>query len=112
MGKPKSLIKFPSTRKALNQQKLIRVTTTTETGFRVVSRVTSEVRYLPFETLLPLWLSPQKILIVTEAELWLMLFALAKIRGAYTILINARVSDRSYPNYKRFTCSIERFLNI
>jgi 3-deoxy-D-manno-octulosonic-acid transferase len=36
-----------------------------------------------------------------EAEFWYLLFALAQKRGAKTLLINARMSDRSYPKYKR-----------
>ncbi len=38
-----------------------------------------------------------------EAELWFLLFYVAKMRGAKTMLINARISDRSYKSYKRFS---------
>ncbi len=34
-----------------------------------------------------------------EAELWYLLFFLAKSKGAKTILVNARMSERSYPKY-------------
>ncbi|WP_457595913.1 glycosyltransferase N-terminal domain-containing protein, partial [Hydrogenimonas sp.] len=61
-----------------------------------------EVRYLPFEPLLWLWVRHQKALVVMEAELWFLLFYLAKARGAKTFLINARISERSYPRYMRF----------
>jgi 3-deoxy-D-manno-octulosonic-acid transferase len=37
-----------------------------------------------------------------EAELWLMLFYIAHKRCKKTILINARISDRSYPKYMKF----------
>jgi len=84
-------------------QELLRMSTTTETGFSVISGYTHESRYLPFESLLFSWLKPQKILVVMEAEFWYLLFALAKKRGAKTILINARMSDRSFPKYKRVT---------
>jgi 3-deoxy-D-manno-octulosonic-acid transferase len=36
-----------------------------------------------------------------EAEFWYLLFALAKRRGAKTLLINARMSDRSFPRYQK-----------
>jgi 3-deoxy-D-manno-octulosonic-acid transferase len=36
-----------------------------------------------------------------EAEFWYLLFALARSRGANTLLINARMSERSYPKYLR-----------
>jgi 3-deoxy-D-manno-octulosonic-acid transferase len=38
-----------------------------------------------------------------EAEFWYLLFALAQKRGAKTLLINARMSDRSFHKYKRFS---------
>jgi 3-deoxy-D-manno-octulosonic-acid transferase len=37
-----------------------------------------------------------------EAELWYMLFVVAKARGAKTYLINARINTRSYHKYLRF----------
>ncbi len=60
------------------------------------------MRYLPFEPLLWFWVRPQKVLAVMEAELWYLLFYLAKRRGAKTMLINARISDRSWRSYRRF----------
>ncbi len=60
------------------------------------------VCYLPFEPLLPLWVGAVRNLLVVEAELWYALFAVAKARGARTILLNARISTRSYPKYLRF----------
>ncbi len=81
---------------------LLRLTTTTQTGYEAISqKQPSQSRYLPFEPLLFSWLKPQKILLVMEAEFWYLLFALAKSRGAKTVLINARMSDRSFPKYER-----------
>ena len=80
----------------------LRLTTTTQTGHEAISLKSEEQsRYLPFEPLLFSWLQPQKVLLVMEAEFWFLLFALAKNRGAKTLLINARMSDRSFPKYKR-----------
>ena len=81
---------------------VLRLTTTTQTGYEaIVAKQSQESRYLPFEPLLFSWLKPQKVLLVMEAEFWYLLFALAKKRGAKTLLINARMSDRSFPKYKR-----------
>ena len=82
-------------------EELLRMSTTTQTGFGVISEYTQESRYLPFESLLFFWLKPQKVLLVMEAEFWYLLFALAKRRGAKTLLINARMSDRSFPKYQK-----------
>jgi len=80
---------------------VLRMSTTTNTGFKAISEYTQESRYLPFEALLFTWLKPQKVLVVMEAEFWYLLFALAQKRGAKTLLINARMSDRSFPKYQR-----------
>lgn len=82
-------------------QDLLRMSTTTHTGFKAINEYTEESRYLPFESLLFFWLKPQKVLLVMEAEFWYLLFALARKRGAKTLLINARMSDRSFPKYQR-----------
>jgi len=81
----------------------LRWSTTTQTGFEVCREISPEQsRYLPFEPLLWFWTRPQKVLVVMEAELWYLLFLLAKSRGAETFLINARISERSWPSYRRF----------
>jgi 3-deoxy-D-manno-octulosonic-acid transferase len=80
----------------------INISAITKTGFDKASVFTPNVRFLPYEIFLPFWIKKQKILVVTEAELWLMLFLTAKKKGAKTILINARISDNSYHKYKKF----------
>ncbi len=81
---------------------ILRMSTTTSTGFEAISEYSQESKYLPFEPLLFFWMKPQKVLLVMEAEFWYLLFVLAKRRGTKTMLINARMSDRSYPKYQRF----------
>jgi len=80
---------------------LLRLTTTTQTGYKAISKLSKQSRYLPFEPLLFRWIRPQKVLVVLEAEFWYLLFALSKNLGAKTMLINARMSDRSFPKYRR-----------
>ena len=82
---------------------ILRMSTTTNTGFKAISEYTDQSRYLPFEFLLFFWLKPQKVLVVMEAEFWYLLFSLAQKRGAKTLLINARMSDRSFPKYQRIS---------
>ncbi|WP_417326654.1 lipid IV(A) 3-deoxy-D-manno-octulosonic acid transferase [Halarcobacter sp.] len=85
----------------------------TNTGFEEASSLTSNVRYLPFEIFLPFWIKKQKALVVMEAELWYFLFLFAKRKGAKTYLINARISDKSYSSYKKFSFFYKRvFANI
>lgn len=84
-------------------QDILRMSTTTYTGFEAISEYTKESRYLPFEPLLFSWLKPQKALLVMEAEFWYLLFALAQKRSAKTLLINARMSDKSFHKYQKIT---------
>ena len=82
----------------------LRLTSTTQTGYEaIIQKQPIESRFLPFEPLLLFWLKPQKVLVVMEAEFWYFLFALAQKRGAKTLLINARMSDRSFHKYKRMS---------
>ena len=81
----------------------IQISVITQTGFKEASKVShARVRYLPYEIFLPFWITKQKVLVVMEAELWPMLFIIAKAKGIKTILMNARVSDKSYQTYLRF----------
>ncbi|MDR1614478.1 MAG: lipid IV(A) 3-deoxy-D-manno-octulosonic acid transferase [Campylobacteraceae bacterium] len=82
----------------------VNVSVITKTGFDKACQICGyeNVRFLPYEIFLPFWIKEQRVLVVTEAELWLMLFFIAKKRGIKTILINARISDKSYHRYKNF----------
>jgi 3-deoxy-D-manno-octulosonic-acid transferase len=91
----------------------INISVITNTGFEEAKTISSNVRYLPFEIFLPFWVKKQKALVVMEAELWYMLFLVAKNKGAKTFLINARISDKSYKSYLRFSFFYKRvFKNI
>jgi len=74
----------------------------TDTGYEQANKITQNVSFLPYEIFLPFWERRSKLLVVAEAELWLMLFAVSKLKGSKTVLVNARISDKSYKNYKRF----------
>lgn len=77
----------------------VNVSVITQTGFNEAKKLRADVRYLPFEVLLPFWMRENKALVVVEAELWYLLFFLAKRKGMKTMLLNARMSDRSFGKY-------------
>ena len=75
----------------------------TNTGFEEAKKYkNAEVRFLPYEIFLPFWIKPCKSLVVMEAELWYCLFLTAKKRCQKTVLLNARISEKSYPKYLKF----------
>ena len=79
-----------------------RITMITQTGFECAKGFCKKVNYLAFENYLPFWLKSCKVLVIFEAEYWLMLVFMAKFYKAKTILLNARISDKSYKSYEKF----------
>jgi 3-deoxy-D-manno-octulosonic-acid transferase len=79
----------------------VRISTITQTGQKVAEGYGTEHRYLPYELFLPWWVRRHAALVVLEAEFWYMLFTVARARGAEVILLNARISERSFPKYRR-----------
>jgi 3-deoxy-D-manno-octulosonic-acid transferase len=79
----------------------VNISVITHTGFSAASSSykNANVRYLPYELFLPFWQNKQRILIVLEAEFWYMLFVTAFSKGTRLVLLNARISERSYPKY-------------
>jgi 3-deoxy-D-manno-octulosonic-acid transferase len=89
------------------------ISTITNTGYELSKRYEADVRFLPYEFWLWFWIKKMRVLVVSEAELWYLLFYIAKRKGAKTILINARISDNSYESYLRFKWFYKRiFQNI
>jgi 3-deoxy-D-manno-octulosonic-acid transferase len=89
----------------------VSISTITHTGFKEAQKYDADVRYLPFEIFLPFWIKKPKVLVVLEAEFWYLLFAVIKARGSRLILLNARISERSFPKYMRFGWFYRRLLN-
>jgi len=79
----------------------ISISTITQTGHKEAEKYDAEVRYLPFESLLPFWIKKHQVLVVLEAEFWYLLFAVARARGAKVVLLNARMTERSFPKYMK-----------
>ncbi|WP_456479765.1 lipid IV(A) 3-deoxy-D-manno-octulosonic acid transferase [Nautilia sp.] len=92
----------------------INLSVVTNTGYEEARKYqNADVRFLPFEIFLPFWIKPCKTLVVMEAELWYMLFYIAKKRCKKTVLLNARISEKSYPKYLKFRWFYEKiFKNI
>ncbi len=81
----------------------INLSVITNTGFEEAKKYkNAKVRFLPYEIFLPFWIKPCKSLVVMEAELWYCLFLIAKKRCQKTILLNARISEKSYSKYLKF----------
>lgn len=92
-----------------NDKNEIIISTITNTGYKRAVELFGKneriiITFLPFEIFIP-FLMPKNIekLLVLEAELWFMLFFCAKKRHAKTILLNARISNKSLPKYKKFS---------
>ena len=81
----------------------INLSVITNTGYAQGLKMVKDVRYLPFEIFLPFWITKQKLLIVMEAELWYMMFLVASSRGTRTVMVNARINDKSYQTYKKYS---------
>ena len=94
----------------------ILITTLTQTGFELAHKLypKAQIAYLPFESFIPFWCKNinLKSLILFEAELWLMPLVVAKQKNATTMLINARISTRSYPKYLRFKTFYSRLFSL
>ncbi|MCK9257040.1 MAG: lipid IV(A) 3-deoxy-D-manno-octulosonic acid transferase [Sulfurospirillaceae bacterium] len=80
----------------------LNISVITQTGFNAAREYAKEVRFLPFEIFLPFWVKKHDLLIVMEAELWLMLFLTSKIKKSKTVLLNGRISDNSYKKYLKW----------
>lgn len=97
-------------------EKRVFVSTTTATGQELARQRFGETRvfYMPLDfrfALRPYLARLQPtLLILAETEFWPNLLHLAKKTGAAVAVVNARISDRSFPRYKRFQWFFSRVL--
>ena len=89
----------------------IAVSTTTATGYSQALKLNVQSRYLPFEIFLPFWIKKSKVVVVLEAEFWYLLFSVVKARGGHLILLNARISTKSYPKYQKMGWFYKKLFN-
>jgi 3-deoxy-D-manno-octulosonic-acid transferase len=97
-------------------QHKIFISTTTDTGQALARKRfgAANVFYFPMDfafAIRPylLALRPQMVVIV-ETEFWPNFLRLAHASGARIAVVNARISDRSWPNYRRFRALLQRLL--
>jgi len=94
----------------------IMVSTTTDTGQRLAQKLfgAENVFYFPMDFAFAIRpflrrLRPQ-LIVVAETEFWPNFLRLAHASGARIAIVNARISDRSWPQYRRFRFLLGRVL--
>ncbi len=103
-------------------QRPLLVSTTTETGFRTAQqrRETGALEadgifYCPFDFRFfvrrVLRRVRPAVLLVAETEFWPNLFREASRGGARVVVVNARISDHSFPGYRLFRLFVRKVLN-
>ncbi len=92
------------------------VSTTTDTGQALARQCFGEanVFYFPMDFAFAIrpylrGLRPQMV-VIAETEFWPNFIRLAHASGARIAVVNARISDRSWPNYRRFRGLLRRLL--
>lgn len=88
----------------------VAITTITHTGYEAALKYPAQVRYLPYEFWLWLWIRAPKMVVVLEAEFWYLLFRITHARGAHVIALNARISERSFGKYYKMRWFYKRLL--
>jgi 3-deoxy-D-manno-octulosonic-acid transferase len=94
----------------------ILISTTTDTGQKLaLTRFEAEnVFYFPLDfafAIRPyLLLLRPELIVIAETELWPNFLRLGKASGARIAIVNARISDRSWPKYRRFQRLLARVL--
>lgn len=92
------------------------VSTTTHTGQKLARNKfgAENVFYFPID--LPFCIRPYlrllrpRLVVLAETEFWPMFLHLARRSGARVAVVNARISDRSFPRYQRCRGILERVL--
>ena len=84
------------------------VSTTTHTGQRLARERFGEAHVFYFPLDLGVCIRPYlralrpQLVILAETEFWPNFLRLARSSGAHLAVVNARISDRSYPRYRRW----------
>jgi 3-deoxy-D-manno-octulosonic-acid transferase len=97
-------------------QRRVLVSTTTDTGQELARKRFGEenVFYFPLDFAFAIRpylraLQPE-LVVLAETEFWPNFLHLAHASGARIAVVNARISDRSWPNYKRFRWALRAML--
>ena len=102
-------------RKAFPQHRIL-VSTTTDTGQELARKRfgESDVFYFPMDFAFAIRpylqaLRPE-LVVLAETEFWPNFLRLVDASGARIAVVNARISDRSWPRYRRFQWALRRML--
>ena len=102
-------------RRTFSQHRVL-VSTTTDTGQELARKRFGEdnVFYFPMDFAFAIRpylrvLQPE-LVVLAETEFWPNFLRLAHAGGARIAVVNARISDRSLPNYRRFRWALRRML--
>jgi 3-deoxy-D-manno-octulosonic-acid transferase len=94
----------------------ILVSTTTDTGQKLAHKLFGEENVFYFPMDFAFAISPYlralqpELVVLAETEFWPNFLHLAHISGARIAVVNARISDRSLPRYRRFRWALRRML--
>lgn len=99
--------------------KNVLVTTTTKTGWQIANdRLLDSVKKIeffpldfPFAVLKFFSKYSPECIIITETELWPNVIFFAKLKKMPVFIINGRISDRSFPGYRKFKWFFKTFLD-
>jgi 3-deoxy-D-manno-octulosonic-acid transferase len=94
----------------------IMVSTTTDSGQKLARNRFGEenVFYFPMDFAFAIgpylrWLRPE-LVVIAETEFWPNFLRLSHAQGARIAVVNARISDRSWPGYRRWRAILKRIL--
>lgn len=96
----------------------IYITTGTVAGKEIASKNLSlnYLSFLPFDFLISMFLAFKRIkpkaIIIVESEIWPNFLILSKLFKIPTYSLNARISERSKPRYKKLKCFFQPLFNI
>ena len=97
-------------------QSRVLISTTTDTGQALARNRFGEVKvfYFPMDFAFAIRpylrvLQPE-LIVLAETEFWPNFLRLAHASGARIAVVNARISDRSWPNYRRFRWALRKML--
>jgi 3-deoxy-D-manno-octulosonic-acid transferase len=102
-------------RRSFPQHRVV-ISTTTDTGQELARKRFGEesVFYFPMDFAFAIrpYLSAlqPRLVVLAETEFWPNFLRLAHASGARIAVVNGRISDRSWPNYRRFRWALRRML--
>jgi 3-deoxy-D-manno-octulosonic-acid transferase len=102
-------------RRGCSQHRIF-ISTTTDTGQELARKRFGEANVFYFPMDFAFAIRPYlralrpRMVVIAETEFWPNFMRLAHARGARIAVVNARISDRSWPSYRRFRGMLRRLL--